>query len=173
MPRSSSIVVREAVSADAEAIASIYRFYVEETAITFEVDAPSPAEIACRMGKLQQSGYPYLVAVERDSVLGYAYASRFRSRAAYDGTVESSVYVRRDRLGEGIGTTLLAELIRLCAEASRRQMIAVISDPEGNRVSVALHRSFGFREVGTFARIGMKLNREWDVLMMQLALPSL
>jgi phosphinothricin acetyltransferase len=172
MARLPSFAIREAIFADAEAIASIYRPYVEETAISFEVDAPSPAEMAYRIGKLRENGYPFLVAIEKNMVSGYAYASAFRPRAAYDGTVESSVYVSRDRHGEGIGTALLAELIRSCVAAGRRQMIAVISDPGGNRASLALHRSLGFTEVGTFVRVGMKFNREWDVLMLQRELQS-
>jgi phosphinothricin acetyltransferase len=103
-----------------------------------------------------------LVAEEEGSgVLGYATTSRWRPKAAYDTTVESSVYCRPDAVGRGIGGTLYSALFESIGGEDVHRIVAGISQP--NPASVALHLRFGFRQVGTFSSVGRKFGRYWDV----------
>ena len=170
MADNANFEIRSATPADAVQIAEIYRPYVEDSVTSFEVEAPVPDEITVRILKTQQQEFPYIVAAVGDEIAGYAYTSVFRARAAYRNTVECSVYVRADYQRRGIGKALLLELIRLSEASGKRQMIAVISDPEHSVASVTLHASLGFRGVGVFAEIGEKFGQQWDVLMMQRSL---
>ncbi len=160
-----------ATSADAPAIAAIYAHHVLTGTASFEAQPPAVGEIAERMARLYDQGWPWLVAKGSDgAVLGYAYASQFRDRAAYAFTCENSIYLRHDRLGQGIGTVLLAALIEASADCGFRQMIAVIAGTEP--ASVALHARAGFVEAGSLKAAGRKHGQWIDVLYMQRALGS-
>jgi L-amino acid N-acyltransferase YncA len=111
-------------------------------------------------------GLPYIVAELDDRVVGYAYATGYRARPAYRYTLENSVYVADGMRGRGIGRALLGALIEGCEAGPWRQMIAVIGD-SGNRGSIALHESLGFRMVGTLEAVGFKLGRWVDSVLMQ------
>ena len=100
-----SIQLRSAVPADAPALLAIYAPYVEQTAITFEYDVPTEAEFAYRIETTLQN-YPYLVAEQDGVPVGYAYAGKFHERAAYDWSVETSIYVEQHRKRQGIGRLL-------------------------------------------------------------------
>src|SRR5207249_12091838 len=113
---------------DVPAIAAIYGHHVLHGLASFEVEAPSVEEMARRFEVVTSAGYPYFVATEDDQVLGYAYASAFRTRPAYRYTVEDSVYIAPAATGRGIGKTLLVAVIDACTRARFRQMIAVIGD---------------------------------------------
>ena len=116
----------------------------------------------------RQLGLPYLAAYLSDRVVGYAYASPFRPRPAYDATVENSVYVDPEFLGRGIGRRLLDELISRCSGAGKRQMLAIIAgDAEESKASIALHRAAGFEQVGALKGVGVKFGREVDDVAMQ------
>jgi phosphinothricin acetyltransferase len=112
-------------------------------------------------------GLPYLVAEDEGGViLGHAYASAYRPRAAYRNTVENSVYVRHDATGRGVGRLLLTELIARCETLGLRQMVAVVGD-SGNLASVRRHQAFGFRLVGTLTSVGRKHGRWLDTMLLQ------
>jgi phosphinothricin acetyltransferase len=102
-----------------------------------------------------------LVADEEGLVLGYASTSRFRDRAAYDTTVEASIYCAPEAVGRGIGSALYCELFAAIAREDINRVVAGITLP--NDASVALHRSFGFAQVGVFSQNGRKFDRYWDV----------
>ena len=104
-----NIKIRVARAQDAEALARIYAYYVEKTAITFEYEAPDAAEMETRRKKIFEH-YPYLVAEQAGHVLGYAYAHAFYGRAAYAWSVEVSIYVASDARGQGLGRKLYAAL---------------------------------------------------------------
>jgi phosphinothricin acetyltransferase len=162
--------LRDAVPGDSPSIARIYGHYVRTTCFTFEELPPTPDEIGARMNKILEAGLPYCVAEGTDgSVVGYAYASSFHSRSAYRYSVENSVYVASDRIGQGIGTALMEHLIRQCSTLGYRQMVALIGDKE-NGTSARLHARLGFKPVGTLSSIGLKFGRWVDVFEMQLAL---
>ncbi|GAB2502560.1 GNAT family N-acetyltransferase [Pseudoxanthomonas sangjuensis] len=164
-----SPIVRNASEADVPAIAAIYAAEVRDFVNTYEYDAPDEAEMRGRMRNVLAGGYPYIVAELGGQVVGYAYASSFRSRAAYRWVVENSVYVAAGRQGKGIGAALLRKLIAECEARGFRQMVAVIGEA-GNTASIRLHERFGFRHVGTFPGIAWKHDRWLDTVFMQRAL---
>ena len=109
---SAPLLIRPVTPGDAAALAAIYAPYVEGTAITFEYDVPPAEEFARRIAHTLEH-YPYLAAERDGTILGYAYAGPFGSRAAYDWTTELSVYLRMDCRGGGIGTQLYLSLIHI------------------------------------------------------------
>jgi len=158
--------IRTAGVADATALAAIYGHHVAHGFGTFETDPPSPSDMASRVEAVLALGLPYLVAEIDGVVAGFAYGSPFRPRASYRYTVEDSVYIGPDRLGQGIGKALLAGVIDASEALGLRQMVAMIGD-SGNERSIGLHRSMGFTTVGVFRAIGFKHARWVDVAMMQ------
>ncbi|KAF1709742.1 phosphinothricin acetyltransferase [Pseudoxanthomonas kalamensis DSM 18571] len=164
-----ALVVRDAGEADVPAIAVIYAEEVLERVNTYEYEAPDTAEMRRRMRDVLAGGYPYLCAELDGQFAGYAYASSFRSRAAYRWVVENSVYVASGLQGRGVGAALLGRLIEACEARDFRQMVAVIGEPT-NIASIKLHERFGFRHVGTFVAIAWKQQRWLDTVFMQRAL---
>jgi len=138
---------------------------------SFEVVPPDAVEMAARRNAILQRGYPYLVAIEKDEVVGYAYVGPYRTRPAYQHTLENSVYVAAQARGRGIGKMLLAELLDICERGSWRTVIAIIGD-SNNTGSIKLHKSLGFRHVGTIEAAGYKLGRWVDSVIMQKMLTS-
>jgi len=161
--------LRAADRSDVAAIAGIYGHHVLHGLASFELDAPSPDEMLRRFEAITAAGYPYFVATEGDRVLGYAYASAFRTRPAYRYTVEDSVYIDPAAAGRGIGRRLLLALIEACTQAQFRQMIAVIGD-SANHASIGLHRACGFDRMNVFVATGFKHGRWVDTVFMQRAL---
>ncbi len=156
--------IRMASEEDAEALLEIYRPYVEKTAITFEYAVPSPEEFRRRICTTLRR-YPYLAAVIHGQVIGYAYASAFKGRAAYDWAVETSIYVDQNCRGKGTGTALYGAL----EEWLRRQHIlnvnACITYP--NPDSIRFHEKLGYRTVAHFTKCGYKLGRWHDMIWME------
>ena len=164
------VTLRDARADDAEAIKALYAHYVRTSIATFEEAPPDSAGIAGRIAAVQSAGLPWLVANDlQGALLGYAYASPYRTRSAYRYTLENSVYVSPQTVRGGIGAILMRELIERCTRLGYRQMLAVIGD-SANSASIALHASLGFKTVGTHRAIGFKHGRWVDVVHMQLAL---
>jgi L-amino acid N-acyltransferase YncA len=163
------IAIRDAEESDFEEIARIYGFYVRHSTATFEEEPPSPEELTARWRRLSVEELPYIVAVQDDAVLGYAYAAPYRPRAAYRFTIEDSVYVSSEGRGNGVGRALLMELITRCEAGPWRQMVAVIGD-SGNQASIRLHARLGFEHVGTLKSVGFKFGGWVDSVLMQRAL---
>ena len=153
--------LRAAAAEDAAAIAEIYAPFVTATAVSFETDPPDAAAMRARI----ESGgglYPWIVAEAEDgSLLGYAHAARFRERPAYRFTVETSVYLRGDATGKGLGRRLYEPLLATLEAQGFAQVVAAISLP--NPASVALHERLGFEAAGTYRRVGWKLGGWHDV----------
>lgn len=149
------LCIRDAVAADAVAVAALYAGEVVGGFSNYEYVPPDAAEMALRMAAVRQAGCPWLVAELDGAFAGYAYASGFRSRAGYRWTVENAVYVDPGCARRGVGRALMEALIARCEALGYRQMIAVIGDA-ANAASIALHRSLGFEHVGTFRGIGWK-----------------
>jgi phosphinothricin acetyltransferase len=104
---------------------------------------------------------------ERDGrVMGYAYASKWRPRPAYEFSVEDSIYIDKDAVGQGVGRALLPVLIEQCTALGKKQMVAVIGD-SASTPSIRLHAACGFRMVGTLENIGFKFGRWLDSVLMQ------
>lgn len=163
------LVIRPAKADDIPAITAIYRPAVTDGLASFEYEPPGEAEMRRRFEAIIAGGYPYLVAEQAGRVIGYSYASAFRTRPGYRFAVENSVYVARDVQRSGAGSALLAELVKLCTAAGFRQMIAVIGD-SANAASIGLHRRQGFAFCGVIHSLGWKQGRWLDSVYMQLAL---
>jgi phosphinothricin acetyltransferase len=161
-----SVSIRPATAADIPAITAIYAHAVSTGTASFELEAPSEAEMARRMNTLLDSGYPYIVATAGGALAGYAYAGPYRPRPAYRFAVEDSIYVDQTTQRRGVGRVLLEQLILESEQRGFRQMVAIIGD-SANAPSIALHRALGFRMVGAFENVGYKFGRWLDSVMMQ------
>ena len=158
--------VRNAVAADLPALTAIYNHYIVHTPITFDLKTYDPEQRRAWFDDHAPAGrHRLLVADERGDVVGYATTSRWRPKAAYDTTVESSVYVRHDAVGRGIGRQLYAALFEAIAGEDVHTIVAGVALP--NAASIALHERFGFREVGVFREVGLKFGQFWDVAWLQ------
>ena len=161
--------IRPAEISDLPGIQAIYGHHVLHGFGTFEETPPPVDEIAERHAAVVDRGLPWLVAESEGRLLGYAYAGPFRPRAAYRYTVEDSVYVAPEAMGQGVGRALLDGLIAACQPLGLRQMVGVIGD-SGNLASIHLHRACGFEFKTVVKSVGYKFGRWVDVVWMQRAL---
>ncbi|MBB2902276.1 phosphinothricin acetyltransferase [Kineococcus radiotolerans] len=160
-------VIRPATPADAAACAAVYAPYVRDTAISFELEPPDAAEVARRIEASGQR-HAWLVLEDAGRVAGYAYASPFAARPAYDWSCEVSVYLAPGLRRSGAGRALYTELFARLEQRGFRTLVAGVTVP--NEASLGLHRATGFEVVGTFRDIGFKLGRWWDVTRLQRSL---
>jgi L-amino acid N-acyltransferase YncA len=163
------MLIRDATEHDAEACAAIYAPYVADTAITFEYEPPSAAEMARRITAARRT---HAWVVLEDSrvdgggrVVGYAYAGPYKERAAYRWTCEVSVYLESGRRRGGTGRALYEALFDRLAQRGFRTLVAVMTLP--NEASEGLHRALGFEPVGVFRRVGWKHGAWRDVAWVQ------
>lgn len=161
--------IRNVTQSDHQAITDIYRHYVEDTVISFETVAPTPAEMSARIEAIS-TAYPYIVAIDNGKVAGYCYAHAWKERAAYAGTLETTVYLDPGFTNHGIGRRLMERLIELCRERGFDALIACIT--YGNTPSCRLHEALGFKKVSHFTGVGRKAGRLLDVVDYQLTLCS-
>jgi L-amino acid N-acyltransferase YncA len=158
------IALRAAAPRDAETIAAIYAPHVLSGTVSFETEAPGIAEMRQRMAA-SDGLYPWLVATsgagEDAAVVGYAYATRFRERAAYRFAVETSIYLAGSVQRQGVGRQLYEALLSALRAQGFTQAIGVIALP--NDRSVALHEAVGFRAAGVYREVGYKQGRWIDV----------
>lgn len=154
------LIIRDASQGDAKALLDIYAPFVTDTAVSFELEPPTVAEFAARIASAQ-TRWSWLVAERDGQIAGYAYASAFRTRAAYRLTVEASAYVHPAHRGLGLAGALYRRLFEGLAEMGYCNAYAGIALP--NDASIALHKSLGFTSVGTFHRAGWKFGRWHDV----------
>ena len=159
--------IRLANPSDVATLLAIYAPYVENTAITFEYEVPTIEDFANRIEKTLEK-YPYLVAEEDGLILGYAYASTYYARAAYDWAVELSVYASQDARGKGVGSKLYDELEDLLDQMGYMHFLACISLP--NEDSIAFHTKRGYKQVAHFPKIGYKFERWHDIVWLQKSL---
>lgn len=161
-----SMDIRAAAEADIPEIQAIYAHHVMTGAGTFEETPPSVEEMTERFHSIVERGWSYLVATDETGVLGYAYYGQYRERSAYRHTAETSIYVREDVRGQGVGKALVARLLSEAEAAGFRQMIAVIGDSE-NVGSIGVHATLGFQRVGMLRASGLKFGRWVDTVYMQ------
>lgn len=164
------LTVRAAELGDARRLSEIYEPYVLHTTVSYEYDPVSPEEFASRMKGIMEK-YPYLVAEDEGKVVGFAYASPYHSRRAYDWSCELSVYVEEGCLGGGIGTLLYEKLLAVLREMNFCVAYSVIDIP--NDASMALHRKFGFQKVGVFPDIAFKQGRWLTIAVLEKRLRNL
>lgn len=166
-----NITIRPAQLADTEKLLEIYAPYVTDTAITFEYDVPSIEEFENRIREVQKK-YPYLVAEMDGEILGYAYASAFHPRAAYGWCVETSIYIKMDKRGMGLGRKLYKELEARLKEMGLLNLYACIGyaeveDEYLTNASVAFHEKMGYKLNGHFTKCGYKFGRWYDMVWME------
>ena len=166
-----NIIIRNATKADAKAIQAIYAPYVEETAISFEYDAPSVEEMARRLAEIQEM-FPWIVAEENGKVVGYAYAHKLYGRAAYQWSVETSIYVDRQAKRQGIGRRLHESLEAALKQQGILNLYACIAfiEPEDEHLtqdSVRFHHHMGYQTVAHLHQCGRKFDRWYDVVWME------
>lgn len=160
----SELLVRRATPEDATAILEVYAPYVKKTAITFEYEVPSLEEYVNRIIKIS-SRYPFLVAEEQDVIVGYAYASTFKERTAYDWSVETSIYIDQTKKSKGLGKKLYHTLEQILKEQNVTNLCACISYP--NPESISFHKALGYKEVAHFHKCGYKFNTWYDMIWME------
>lgn len=166
-----NVTIRTATIADAKNLLGIYKPYVEQTAITFEYEVPTEAEFSKRISDTLKR-YPYLVAELDGEPVGYAYASPFKERAAYDWAVETSIYVKMESKRMGIGKLLYEKLEACLKKQGILNVNACIAYPQKEdehltKDSVYFHEKLGYRMVGTFHQCGYKFDRWYDMVWME------
>jgi len=166
-----NIRIRPAEERDIPAMLAVYAPYVEETAVSFECAVPSLEEFRVRLARVQ-GFYPWLVAEQEGRVLGYAYASRFHPRAAYDWSVEVSIYLGRQERGRGLGPRLyeaLETMLRAQNVLSAYACIALAETPDEylDHASIRFHERMGYRLTGTFPKCGYKFGRWYGMVWME------
>lgn len=163
-----TLILRDATADDAEAIVAIYNPFIADTTISFEEEPVSAAAMRQRMADVKAGGLPWIVAEVEGKVAGYAYATKWRVRAAYRYAVESSVYLSGAFAGQGLGSALYGELLARLRAANIHLVIGGIALP--NPASVALHEKMGYEKVAHFSEVGRKFDSWIDVGYWQLRL---
>lgn len=165
------IKIRSARLSDAKTLLAIYAPYIRKTAITYEYEVPSEEEFAERIRKVQER-YPYLVAEKDGEILGYAYASAFHVRAAYDWAVETSIYLKENQRGQGLGKQLYGALEQALYSQNILNVYACIAFPEVEDEyltmnSVNFHKHLGYRETAVFKECAIKFHRWYHMMWME------
>lgn len=166
-----NIQIRNATVDDCNDLLKIYSYYVENTAISFEYDVPSTEEFSSRIQNISKK-FPYLVAIIDGKIVGYTYANTFKSRRAYDYSVETTIYIDKEYKGKGIGKVLYTELENQLRQKGFRNMYACIAYTEKDNEyltngSKCFHQKMGFSLVGTFHKTGFKFNQWFDMIWME------
>ena len=154
-------MIRNVKLSDAERIAQIYNYYIENTVVTFDENQVAEETVRQKIEDIRAKSYPYLVYEEKGQLMGYAYLDTWRSRSAYNITLETSIYVDTQHTGKGWGSKLYEALIEKARGMNIHSLIAGISLP--NDYSRKLHKKFGFQLIGNFKEVGIKFNKLIDV----------
>lgn len=169
--KNTNIQIRTASVDDAEEILSIYAYYVKNTAITFEYEVPTLEEFRGRIERTLQK-YPYLVALDDGKIVGYAYAGPLKERAAYDWSVETTVYIARDAKKCGYGRKIYEALEEALVDIGILNMYAcigypIIEDEYLTKNSAEFHEHMGFKTVGEFYKCGYKFGHWYNMIWME------
>jgi phosphinothricin acetyltransferase len=154
-------MIRNVKLSDADRIAEIYNYYIENTAVTFDENLVEAKKIRQKIEDILSKGYPFIVYEENEQLIGYAYINTWRPHSAYNITLETTVYLDIRHSGKGLGTKLYEALIEKSREINIHSLIAVISLP--NNCSRRLHKKFGFQLIGNFKEAGKKFRKLIDV----------
>ena len=169
-PAAFAYQLRDATERDIPDMREIYNHYVANTTVTFDEDPLTLAEMRKKYKIVADLKYPWLVAVSPGGVvLGYAFVTPYRAKAAYRFTVENSIYLGPASTGKGLGAALMKELLARAKAAGIKEVVAVIAD-RGADASIALHERFGFKEIGRMGRVGFKFGRWLGTVLMQKSL---
>ena len=162
--------IRPAVEADLPAVREIYNHYVMNSTVTFDEKPMTLATLRKKFQKVEAIGHPFIVAESpRGQILGYAYVTPWKEKAAYRFTVENSIYLGPAATGKGLGKVLLQELIDRSKAAGIKEIIAVIAD-KGADASIQMHKNFGFKDIGHMGKVGFKFGRWLGTVLLQKSL---
>jgi L-amino acid N-acyltransferase YncA len=164
-----ALIVRPCFQQDLEFVQLIYAHHVLSGTGSFELEPPSLEDMTERWSRIVGKGWPFVVAApasDLSRVLGFAYATQYRDRAAYARAFEVSVYAAPTSLRQGAGALMLSEVLTTLRTDGVREALAFIGDSY-NAASIGLHRKLGFKHVGTLANVGEKFGRVLDVVIMQ------
>lgn len=165
-----AFTLRDATTRDIPDLLEIYNHYVANTTVTFDEDGLTLAAMRKKFKIVSDLGYPWLVGVSPNGqVLGYAFVTPYRAKAAYRFTVENSIYLGPASTGKGLGSALMKELLARAKAAGVKEVVAVIAD-QGADASIALHKRYGFTEIGHMGRVGFKFGRWLGTVLMQKSL---
>ena len=163
-------MIRSVLVTDFDRLAEIYNHYILHTTVTFEEQPVTAIEMASRVQDVKAAELPWLVAEEDGAVLGYAYATKWKVRAAYRHSVEITIYLDPKVKRRGIGSQLYSALFANLKQQSKHAVIGGIALP--NDESVALHEKFGMMKVAHFKEVGFKFDRWVDVAYWELVLEA-
>ena len=162
--------IRPATTGDLPAVREIYNHYVMNSTVTFDEKAMTLASMRKKFATTERLGQPFIVAESpRGQILGYAYVTPWKEKAAYRFTVENSIYLGPAATGKGLGKALLTELIVRAKAAGIKEIIAVIAD-KGADASIQMHKNFGFKEIGHMGKVGFKFGRWLGTVLLQKSL---
>jgi phosphinothricin acetyltransferase len=165
-----SFQLRQANDRDVPHMLEIYNHYVANSTVTFDEDALTLKEMRQKFRDVERLGFPWLVAVSPTGmILGYAYVTPWKAKAADRYTVEDSVYLSPAATGKGIGRALMTRMLDDAKAAGIKEVIAVIAD-RGADASIALHENFGFKKIGEMGKVGFKFGRWLGTVLMQKSL---
>jgi L-amino acid N-acyltransferase YncA len=162
-----NIKIRLASIEDAEQLCDIYKHYVDFTIVSFEYSSPCIEEMQNRILSICKQ-YPWIVAEKKGKIIGYAYASKYKEREAYNWACESSVYIKKEYQDGGLGKKLYSELFKILKGQGYIVVLACISLP--NEQSINFHKKMGFTEIGIKKKVGVKFDKLIDVIWLQLQL---
>ena len=171
MNMENEILIRTVNIGDAQAICSIYNYYVINTAVTFETNEVPVNEMRGRIEEVLDNGLPYFVAVVDNKIVGYCYIHRWNGRCAYSSTKELSIYLDKNMRHKGIGRQLFEYLLSHIDYKTTHVLISGICIP--NEASVCLHEKFGFKKISHMKEIGRKFDEWRDVGHWELILSSI
>ncbi len=167
-----SFELRPATERDVPDMLAIYNHYVANSTVTFDEDALTLKEMRHKFRDVEKLGFPWLVAVSPSrTVLGYAYVTPWKAKAAYRYTVEDSIYLSPAATGKGVGKALMSRMLDDARAAGIKEVIAVIAD-RGADASIAMHENFGFKKIGEMGKVGFKFGRWLGTVLMQKSLKS-
>ncbi len=160
-----NIILRRFEKTDVPDIHKIYSYYVNNSVVTFDIDAPSEKAIEKKYFDIAKKDHPIIIAQVDNEVVGFAYASNFRPRPAYRFTCENAIYIDNNMVGRGIGDLLLAELLKQAKDFGFNQMIAIVTASANS--SIKLHKKHGFEILGEFPELGYKFDKWHSIIHMQ------
>lgn len=169
-PDDFAFTMRDATERDIPDMREIYNHYVANSTVTFDEEPMTLAQMRTKFREVRRLGYPWLVAESPNRiVLGFAYVSPWKAKAAYRFTVENSIYLGPASTGRGLGTALMSDLLPKAKAAGVKEVVAVIAD-QGAEASIAIHERFGFTQIGHMGKVGFKFDRWLGTVLMQKSL---
>ena len=145
----------------------IYNYFIENSFSNFEEKKLSKSTFNLLLKRIKENKLPFILAIEKNEVIGLAFVNKFREKSGYRFSYEHSIYVNPDYINNGYGNKLLKELVKICKKITKiKNLIAVIGG-KNNFASLKIHKNNGFKYIGTIKKAGFKKNKWVDSIYMQ------